>query len=80
MRLTVKQAATYVGVSKSTLDHMRTAGQGPRFAKLGRKIIYDTADLDRWVDQHKRNSTSDKPEFRRRRRRPRFGDPLNVRG
>jgi predicted DNA-binding transcriptional regulator AlpA len=76
-RLTTKQAATYIGLSKSTLDHYRTAGQGPRFIKLGRKILYDTVDLDRWIDQHKQSSTSDKPQLRRRRRR--FGDAVNVR-
>jgi Helix-turn-helix domain len=78
-RLTVTEAATYVRLAKSTLDHKRTAGDGPRFSKVGRKIIYDTVDLDRWLDSLKRNSTSDDQPQRRRRRRRSFGNPLDVR-
>jgi excisionase family DNA binding protein len=66
MRLTVKEAAKYVGVAKSTLDHLRTAGGGPHYRKIGgRKIIYETADLDKWIEQFpKRRSTSDNPQAR----------------
>lgn len=78
-RYNVKQAADYLGLAKSTLDHYRTAGNGPRFIKLGRKVVYDSADLDRWLNEHKRSSTSDQPQLRRRRRRSRFGDPVDVR-
>ena len=48
-RLTVEPAADYVGVSRSMLDKLRTAGGGPRFVKLGKKVLYDTLDLDRLV-------------------------------
>ena len=71
-RLTVPEAANYLRLAKTTLDHYRSAGQGPRFIKLSRrKILYDTRDLDAWLDRHKQNSTRDKPELRRRRRRSR---------
>ena len=76
-RLTVKQAATYLGLARGTLDNWRTEGRGPRFIKLGSKVVYDTVDLDRWIDHNKRNSTSDKPEFRRRRRRRGLDYPLS---
>jgi predicted DNA-binding transcriptional regulator AlpA len=69
-RLTVPEAANYLRLAKSTLDHYRSAGQGPRFIKLSRrKILYDTRDLDAWLDRHKQNSTRDQPQLRRRRRR-----------
>jgi excisionase family DNA binding protein len=70
-RLTVREAATYVRLAKSTLDHMRAAGGGPRYIKAGRKVLYDTVDLDRWLEAHKQNSTADTPQTRRRRRRRR---------
>jgi excisionase family DNA binding protein len=70
-RLTVREAAEYVRLAMSTLNALRTAGRGPRFIKLGRKVLYDTKDLDAWLDRNKRHSTSDKPELRRRRRRSR---------
>ena len=70
-RLTVLKAAEYVGLAASTLNMMRTDGKGPKFAKLGRRVVYDTKDLDTWLERNKRSSTSDKPELRRRRRRSR---------
>lgn len=47
--LRVKQAAAYVGVSKSYLDKARCYGGGPTFAKLGTTVIYRSEDLDAWV-------------------------------
>jgi excisionase family DNA binding protein len=66
-RLTVSEAAQYVRLAMSTLNALRTAGRGPRFIKLGRKVLYDTKDLDAWLDRNKRRSTSDQPLRRRRR-------------
>ena len=66
-RLTVEPAAEYVGVSRSLLEKLRIAGGGPRFIKLGRKVLYDTADLDRWCEASKRTSTADLPSRRPRR-------------
>ena len=57
-RLTVEPAAEYVGVSRSMLDKLRTAGGGPRFIKLGKKVLYDTLDLDRWCESNKQESTA----------------------
>lgn len=45
----VKQAAEYIGVSKSLLDKLRCYGGGPAYAKLGTSVIYNTDDLDAWV-------------------------------
>ena len=47
--LRVKQAAAYVGVSKSYLDKARCYGGGPTFVKLGTTVIYRSEDLDAWV-------------------------------
>jgi excisionase family DNA binding protein len=68
-RLTVTEAADYLRLSKATLDQWRTAGKGPRFIKAGKRVLYDSRDLDRWLDGNKRSSTSDQPHLRRRRRR-----------
>jgi predicted DNA-binding transcriptional regulator AlpA len=77
-RLTVREAADYLRFAKSTLDNWRSKGRGPRFSKLGKKILYDVRDLDKWFDDNRRNSTSDQPQLRRRRRRSRLGNPLDV--
>lgn len=36
----------YFGINRQTLCRLRVTGKGPRYAKLGRRIIYDVADLD----------------------------------
>ncbi len=59
-RLKPVQAADYLGLKPSTLAKMRMRGDGPRYAKLGRKIvIYETDDLNDWVAGQKRSSTSE---------------------
>jgi excisionase family DNA binding protein len=57
--LATPQAANYVGLGKSTLDKARLNGNGPRYVKLGRRVLYDSTDLDTWLNQHRRSSTSD---------------------
>ncbi|MNL57345.1 Helix-turn-helix domain protein [compost metagenome] len=53
----VKEAATYVGLSKSSLDKLRCFGGGPRYFKLGRSVVYAVADLDAWMSERSRSST-----------------------
>jgi excisionase family DNA binding protein len=53
----VKEAAEYLGLSKSTLDKLRHFGGGPRYFKLGRAVVYSTADLDVWRDARSRTDT-----------------------
>ena len=60
--LSVKEAAPYLGLAVGTLNKMRCSGDGPCFIKLGkRRIAYDIADLDGWLEAQKRRSTSDRP-------------------
>jgi excisionase family DNA binding protein len=53
----VKQAAHYIGLSKSTLDKLRHFGGGPRYFKLGRAVVYRVEDLDAWMAERSRSST-----------------------
>jgi predicted DNA-binding transcriptional regulator AlpA len=59
-RLPVSAAATYLGLSGSTLNKLRVFGGGPVFLKLGRRVAYDIADLDAWLATKRRTSTSDR--------------------
>jgi predicted DNA-binding transcriptional regulator AlpA len=52
-------AAQYLGIAPSTLEKLRVFGGGPRYAKLGRSVVYDPADLDAWLAVRRRSSTSD---------------------
>lgn len=68
--LDVREASTHTKTPVSTLNKMRVTGGGPRFLKKGRRIAYDAADLDKWLEGLKRTSTADPgPAASRRRRR-----------
>ena len=57
--LKVNGAAERLGLSVSTLNKWRTQGRGPSFVKLGRSVCYRTEDLDAWLNDHVRSSTSE---------------------
>ena len=67
-RLTAKEAAEYTGLSHRYLEKLRTAGGGPRFIKFTRKVMYDTRELDRWLESKTQSSTADVPAARGRQR------------
>jgi predicted DNA-binding transcriptional regulator AlpA len=55
-----RQAAHLLRLSVRTLERHRVAGTGPRFIRLGRRLIrYRVSDLAEWVDGGLRNSTSE---------------------
>jgi predicted DNA-binding transcriptional regulator AlpA len=53
-KLSVKEAARHLGISKSLLDKLRMLGRGPQFIKIGSRVLYDIDDLESWVRSHKR--------------------------
>lgn len=55
----VKEAAEYLGLSKSLLDKLRMGTDGPAFFKLGRAVIYNTADLDAWLASRRVTAAND---------------------
>ncbi len=57
--LTAKDAASYIGLAAQTLAKMRVTGDSPPFYKVGRQVLYDRADLDAWLAERRRRSTSD---------------------
>ena len=59
-RLAASDAAAYIGVSLKTLQNWRFIGGGPPYLKINsRKTVYDTADLDQWLDERRFTSTAD---------------------
>ena len=49
--LTEIQAAKAINFSASTLRKLRCIGGGPRFLKVGGKILYRQEDLIAWVEE-----------------------------
>ena len=56
--ISTKAAAKYCGLGKSTLEKKRISGEGPEFLKISRSVRYLPSDLDRWLAEHRRKSTS----------------------
>ncbi len=58
-KISVREAAAYLGISKSFLDKTRLLGTGPVYLKIGRRVAYDLGDLEIWVAGQKRRHTSE---------------------
>lgn len=54
--LNVSEAAFYLGVSESALNTWRTRGKGPRYVRLGRKVLYRLAALNDYLLSNEQGS------------------------
>jgi predicted DNA-binding transcriptional regulator AlpA len=57
--LRTPDAARIVGLSIRTLEKHRIYGTGPRYSKLGGRVVYKVEDLHSWVESGMKSSTSD---------------------
>ena len=57
--LTTEEVAKVLGLRSGTLANMRIRGDGPHFLKLGSRVFYDPRDIDDWINESRRTSTSD---------------------
>ncbi|MCA6110803.1 helix-turn-helix domain-containing protein [Bradyrhizobium cenepequi] len=57
--LNTVEAATWLRLTKNTLEKMRVQGRGPAYRKHGRYVRYHIEDLVEWSQANKRRSTSD---------------------
>jgi predicted DNA-binding transcriptional regulator AlpA len=57
--LRTPDASRFVGLSIRTLEKHRIYGTGPRYSKLGGRVVYRLEDLQAWVDSAVKASTSD---------------------
>jgi predicted DNA-binding transcriptional regulator AlpA len=55
--LTPSAVTALTTIPESTLAQYRSRGGGPRFIKLGRKVLYRAEDVQRWISEHARTST-----------------------
>jgi predicted DNA-binding transcriptional regulator AlpA len=56
--LRTPEAARFVGLSIRTLEKHRIYGTGPRYSKLGGRVVYRVEDLQTWVASGAKASTS----------------------
>ncbi|MEJ1967047.1 MAG: helix-turn-helix domain-containing protein [Rhizomicrobium sp.] len=57
--LRTQEAARFLGLSPRTLEKHRTYGTGPRYSKLGGRVVYSLDDLQEWANRGLKTSTSD---------------------
>ena len=56
--LTVDEAARVLRLSVRTLERLRLSGDGPRYAKLGKRVLYPSNELGVWIASKVTTSTS----------------------
>ena len=58
-RLHRKQTADFLGVSLSWLDKARLTGLGPPYIAIGGRILYDSRDLEMFLQSNRHSSISE---------------------
>lgn len=58
LNLRPKEAAARIGVSHNTLANWRVSGEGPRYLKFGRMVLYPEAEIEAWEKAHLRRAVS----------------------
>lgn len=56
--ISAKQTARMLGVHPNTLCKWRIRGIGPRYMKIGQKIIYRVSDIDDWLGRRTYDNTT----------------------
>jgi len=57
--LRTPEAARFLSLSGRTLEKHRTYGTGPKYRKIGGRVVYALEDLKAWADIGAKTSTSD---------------------
>ena len=57
--LRTPEAARFLGLSGRTLEKHRTYGTGPKYSKIGGRVVYAVEDLQAWVSRGEKRSPSD---------------------
>jgi excisionase family DNA binding protein len=53
------QLSALLNISIRTLERWRVEGVGPTYVKAGRRVLYRREDVERWLTEGTRHSTSD---------------------
>jgi predicted DNA-binding transcriptional regulator AlpA len=56
-----KTLVGWSGLSASFWNNARCSGHGPKFLKMGRRVVYHRSDVEEWLSSIKRASTKDIP-------------------
>jgi len=48
--MTIEEVSEATRLPVNTLYHYRATGEGPKSAKLGRRVVYRRAEVDSWIE------------------------------
>jgi hypothetical protein len=52
------EVAQYLRSTTSSLAQMRYRGEGPKFVRMGRRVLYRWPDVEQWLAESIRSGTS----------------------
>lgn len=55
---TAKEAADFLGVRTGTLEQWRWLGKGPKFIKVGARVMYSDEQLREYIEARTRTSSA----------------------
>jgi hypothetical protein len=60
--MTTDELAELIRTPPSTLRYWRHIRKGPPSFKIGKRAIYDSAEVDAWLQEHRAGATDDDPK------------------
>lgn len=61
--LNIDEAATFIGVSRQTLDKWRMEASGPAVHRVGRRVLYSISDLREFMGKMRCESLPQRASF-----------------
>lgn len=58
--ITTKELAELVRTSEETVRYWRHIGKGPRGIKVGRRVLYQRSEIERWLNELAETDTATK--------------------
>ena len=57
--MSIEETAAYLNTTRGALAQARYMATGPAFHKVGRKVVYDLADVNAWLDSNRHEKTGE---------------------
>jgi len=63
-KLNTDEAAEFLGVKPNTLEVWRTKKKGPKYSKIGSRVLYDINDLEEYFSSRSVHTRDTAPQLR----------------
>lgn len=63
-KLSTDEAAEFLGVKPNTLEVWRTKKKGPKYSKIGSRVLYDINDLEEYFASRSVHTKDTAPQLR----------------